>query len=57
MAGYAADTAAATRSGTGQIDMAVIGFSAPELVACFVRIVVKEGEIQITMENVATRQG
>ena len=56
MACDAADTAAASSSGSGKIYMRIIGFRAPELLVRSSCVVVKEGEIQITMENVSTRQ-
>src|SRR5579864_7831775 len=56
MACDAADTTTATGTRSGEIDMRIIGFSAPELLVGSRRIAVNEGELQVTMEDVSTGQ-
>ena len=50
----AADSAAAQGTRSGEKDMRIIGFRAPERLVA--GVAVEEGEIKITVENVSARQ-
>ncbi len=56
MSGDAADATTATGSRSGEVDMRIIGFCAPEWMVCFIGIVVKKRKIQIAVEDISTRQ-
>ena len=57
MSSDAADSAPTSGSRACEVNVRIISFSAPELLISTFLIVVKEREIQVTMEDVSARQG
>jgi len=53
VSGNTANATSAAGTRTGEINMGIIGFRAPECPA--ICIIIKKGEVQIAMENISSR--